>query len=120
DCLIGNSMLMLPAMTIGATGCVDGPPNYAPELWVDIWNAYQDGDWERAEAAQDRASDATLLAREYGLHPTAKFILSERLGIDCGSPRPPGLPLTAPQQADVLARMSQIGIGKLAVAQGDD
>ena len=26
DCLIGNSMLMLPALTIGATGCVDGPP----------------------------------------------------------------------------------------------
>ena len=24
DCLIGNSMLMLPALTIGATGCVDG------------------------------------------------------------------------------------------------
>ncbi len=29
-CLIGNSMLMLPALTIGATGCVDGPPNMAP------------------------------------------------------------------------------------------
>ena len=120
DCLVGNSMLMLPALTIGATGCVDGPPNYAPELWVDIWNAYQDGDIERAEAAQDRASDATLLAREHGLHPTAKFILSERLGIDCGDPRPPGLPLTAAQQADVLARMAHIGIGKVAVPQGDD
>ena len=71
---------MLPALTIGATGCVDGPPNYAPELWVDIWNAYQDGDWDAAEAAQDRASDATLLARAYGLHSTAKFILSERIG----------------------------------------
>ena len=108
---------MLPALTIGATGCVDGPPNYAPELWVDIWNAYQDGDWERAEAAQDRASDATLLAREHGLHPTAKFILSERLGVACGDPRPPGLPLTPEQQADVLARMAQIGIGRVAVPQ---
>ena len=40
SCLIGNGFLMLPALTIGATGCVDGPPNVAPELWVEIWNAY--------------------------------------------------------------------------------
>lgn len=120
DCLIGNSMLMLPALTIGATGCVDGPPNYAPELWVDIWNAYQADDWDAAIEAQDRASEATLLAREFGLHPTAKFILSERLGIDCGSPRAPGQPLSAPQQAEVLARMAQIGIGKAAAAVAAD
>ncbi len=119
DCLIGNSMLMLPALTIGASGCVDGPPNYAPELWVDIWNAYQAGDWEAAEAAQDRASDATLLARSYGLHPTAKFILSERLGIDCGNPRAPGLPLTSAQKADVLVAMERIGIGKVATPAAD-
>ena len=29
-CLIGNSRLMLPGLLIGATGCVDGPPNMAP------------------------------------------------------------------------------------------
>ena len=121
DCLIGNSMLMLPALTIGATGCVDGPPNYAPELWVDIWNAYQAGDWDAAIAAQDRASDATLLAREFGLHPTAKFVLSERLGIDCGSPRAPGQTLSAPQQVKVLTRMAQLGIGKaMAAVAADD
>ena len=54
NCLIGNSYLMLPALTIGATGCVDGPPNVAPELWIDIWEAYNDGDLKRAEAAQGK------------------------------------------------------------------
>ena len=39
-CLIGNSTLMLPALTVGAAGCVDGPPNVAPEHWVAIWQAY--------------------------------------------------------------------------------
>ena len=53
-CLIGRGNLMLPALTIGATGCVDGPPNMAPELWMDIWNAYTAGDLKSAEAAQDR------------------------------------------------------------------
>jgi dihydrodipicolinate synthase/N-acetylneuraminate lyase len=120
DCLIGSSMLMLPALTIGASGCVDGPPNFAPELWVEIWDAYQAGDWKRAEAAQDRASEATMLVRQFGLHATAKVILSERLGIDCGDPRPPGLPLKPEQRAQVLAKMEEMGLTRVAVAQSDD
>jgi dihydrodipicolinate synthase/N-acetylneuraminate lyase len=120
ECLIGSSALMLPALTIGASGCVDGPPNFAPELWVEIWNAYQAGDLKRAEAAQDKATDATMLVRQYGLHATAKVILSERLGIDCGSPRPPGRPLSSEQKAEVLQRIEEMGLSKVAVAQSDD
>ena len=120
DCLIGSSMLMLPALTIGATGCVDGPPNFAPELWVDIWNAYNSGDIERAKAAQDKASEATMIVRTVGLHGAAKFILSERLGIDCGDPRPPGQPLTSEQKNFVLGKMEELGLTRVPVAQGDD
>ena len=120
DCLIGNSYLMLPALTIGATGCVDGPPNAAPELWVEIWNAYNDGDWARAEAAQDKASEVTALVRQFGLHNTMKVLLSERLGIDCGDPRPPGLPLKPEEQAEVLRRVSALGLTRVAVAYSRD
>ena len=120
DCLIGNSMLMLPALTIGATGCVDGPPNYAPELWVDIWNAYDAGDMERAKTAQDKASEATMIVRTFGLHAVTKFILSERLGIDCGDPRPPGQPLTSEQKSYVLSKMEELGLTRVPVAHGDD
>ena len=120
NCLIGNSMLMLPALTIGATGCVDGPPNVAPELWVEIWNAYNDGDISRAEAAQEKASEVTDLVRRFGLHATTKAILSERLGIDCGVPRPPGQPLTVEQRAVLLERLKEMGIARAPVAQSGD
>ena len=119
-CLIGNSMLMLPALTIGATGCVDGPPNMAPELWVEIWNAYNDGDIARAEAAQDRASEVTGLVRQFGLHATAKAVISERLGIDCGDPRAPGQPLSAEQRAALMKRVEELGLQRAAVAQTGD
>ena len=119
-CLIGNSMLMLPALTIGATGCVDGPPNMAPELWVEIWNAYNDGDIARAEAAQDRASEVTGLVRQFGLHATAKAVISERLGIDCGDPRAPGQPLAPEQRAALMKRVAELGLQRAAVAQSGD
>jgi len=117
QCLVGNAMLMLPALTIGASGCVDGPPNVAPELWVEIWNAYNDGDIHRAEAAQEKASQVTELVRSIGLHAGTKAILSERLGIDCGSPRAPGQPITPEQRTMMRQRLNELGIGRAAVAQ---
>ena len=120
QCLVGNAMLMLPALTIGASGCVDGPPNVAPELWVEIWNAYNDGDIHRAEAAQEKASQVTDLVRSIGLHASTKAILSERLGIDCGAPRPPGQPITPEQRTMMQKRLNELGIGRAAVAQSGD
>ncbi|MDP6775708.1 MAG: dihydrodipicolinate synthase family protein, partial [Candidatus Latescibacteria bacterium] len=61
SCLIGNSRLLLPALTIGATGVVDGPPALAPDKWVSIWDAYQEGDLKRAEKAQEEASQVVDL-----------------------------------------------------------
>ena len=120
QCLVGNAMLMLPALTIGASGCVDGPPNVAPELWVEIWNAYNDGDIHRAEAAQEKASQVTDLVRSIGLHAGTKAILSERLGIDCGAPRPPGQPITPEQRTMMRQRLNELGIGRVAVTQSGD
>jgi dihydrodipicolinate synthase/N-acetylneuraminate lyase len=120
DCLVGNCLLMLPALTIGATGMVDGPPNLAPELWVEVWNAYNDGDLARAQAAQDKASAFATALREFGLHAPIKFMMSERLGIDCGDPRPPGQPLDAAQKAHVLKQMEELGLTRVAVGQSGD
>ncbi|MDO8479677.1 MAG: dihydrodipicolinate synthase family protein [Candidatus Rokubacteria bacterium] len=114
-CIIGNSALMLPALTLGATGCIDGPPNMAPEFWIEIWHAYQAGDLKRAEDAQDRATEVTNLVRRFGLHATTKVVLSARLGIDCGNPRPPGLPLTAEQCQQVLTRAAELGLARATV-----
>ena len=120
DVLIGSSLLMLPALTIGASGCVDGPPNVAPELWVEIWNAYRVGDVPRAEEAQKRVTQLVSLIRGFGMHAVIKVLLSERLGIDCGEPRLPIPPLTPEIRAEVLRRAEALGVGRVAVAQSDD
>ena len=102
---------MLPALTIGATGCVDGPPSLAPEIWVEIWQAYQAGDLNRAEVAQDRGSrlaDALISCGEF--HAVLKATLAARLGMDCGVPRPPGLPLTAEQHVALKKVIAEHGL----------
>ena len=109
SCFIGNHRLMLPAMTIGACGCVDGPLNVFPELWVAIWNAYRAGDLKAAEAAQDKASRAyEMLSTGGGFHSVIKVALSARLGVDCGDPRPPGRPATDAQRAQIAETVKRL------------
>ncbi len=112
DVLIGNSALFLPALSLGATGCVDGPPNVAPELWVEIFAAFQAGDIARAQTAQQRATALTDFMRSFGhrFHATAKAILSERLGMDCGGPRGPSQPLSAAQRERLQTELADFAL----------
>jgi len=80
----GQGRMMLPAMTVGAAGCVDGPPCLAPELWVEIWNAYQARDLDRAEAAQAKANEVMDFLIELGYIGALKTAVGQRLGI-CSS-----------------------------------
>ena len=123
DCFIGSAYLLLPAMTIGACGMIDGPPNAAPELWVDVWNAYEAGDWTRAQEAQRAASRFAALTAGYPFPAGYKALLSARLGIDCGGGRPPNLSLAASQKADLIAGAAALGIDRAAIgaeAAGND
>ena len=101
---------MLPALTIGAIGCIDGPLCAIPELWVDIWNAWQKKDIETAQTAQKKASSFASLLRKLGPHSSAKAALTERLGIDCGSARLPTPPLSAEGKKTLVDHMSKLGI----------
>ena len=120
SCLTGSGRLMLPALTIGASGCVDGPPCAAPERWVEVWDAYNAGDLPRAEAAQDRATEVVLLLVQFGYFGPAKALVGERLGIDCGDPRPPLHSLTPDERAHVLGEADRLGLGRVAVGQAGD
>ena len=101
DCFIGSSMLMLPALAIGAVGCIDGPLCIVPELWVDIWNAHCAGNDEDALAAQKRASEFVALSRSIPFPAGFKALAGARFGIECGDPRPP-FPAASDEQKTAL------------------
>ncbi|GIT16466.1 MAG: hypothetical protein CM1200mP38_1230 [Dehalococcoidia bacterium] len=111
---VGNCQLMLPALTIGACGMIDGPPNAVPEPWIDVWNAYQNGDWEAAKSSQALATKiATVIRGGGGMHANIKALLSHRLNVECGSPRPPGLPLDNDQKEQLISDANSLGFGVL-------
>ena len=109
-CFIGNSLLMLPGLSIGAVGCIDGPLCVVPELWVDIWRAYQAGDLARAQAAQRRATEVAQGILAFGFLDALKAALSARLELDCGQPRAPQLALGAETTTALLERMRTMGV----------
>ena len=110
----GSCHWLVPAWTTGAIGCIDGPPNIAPELWVAIWEALQAEDIGAARKAQTRASQVTndLITLFAGKRYVAicKHVLSRRLGIDCGDPRLPALPLTDEQRSIVDAALDKVAL----------
>jgi len=109
-CFIGNSHLMLPGLTIGAAGCIDGPLCVVPELWVEIWDAYQAGDVGRACEAQRRATEVAAGIFEFGFLGALKAAIGVRLQVDCGAPRPPQLPLDPGHRAALVERMRELGV----------
>ena len=119
-CFIGSSMLMVPALSMGAVGCIDGPPCAAPELWVNIWKCWQAGNIDEAMNAQKKASSFTEIMREAGVHSGTKAVLTERLGIDCGSGRLPNPPLDGKRRENILQRVADLGIGTVMSMASDD
>lgn len=109
DCFIGSSLLMAPALAIGAAGCIDGPLCIVPELWVDIWDAHRSGDTDATRAAQERATQFVSLSRSIPFPAGFKALAGARFGIDCGDPRPPFPPASDEQKTSLVAKAESLG-----------
>ena len=110
DCFIGRAPWLLPALSMGAVGVVDGWPGIAPEFWVKTWRAYRDGDMARAQAAQDKGIALCKLFGIGPMHGVLKAANGLRWGLDCGTPRPPGMPLTPEQDRGVRDLLTELDL----------
>ena len=112
DAFIGSGKLMLPAMTVGAVGAVDGPLCAAPDLWMALWNAYQAGDLAAAQAAQKRANAFHSTVAQFGYFGSVLAVVSQRIGMECGDPRRPLRAMRPEERETLLAQVEALAISR--------
>jgi len=110
-CFSGSGYLPLPALAMGAVGTVDAPLSLAPWVYVDLYNAWQEGDIPRAKARQEEVRKyVDLVIMFQAASHVCKVVLGERLGIDCGEPIPPVNRLSDDEKQEVLKAAKTAGV----------
>lgn len=69
--LTGHEVCVDGAYLAGADGAVPGLANLAPEQYVAMWDAYQQGDWDRVKREQDYLARLMFVTR--GISATVGF-----------------------------------------------
>ncbi|WP_435345027.1 dihydrodipicolinate synthase family protein [Haloarchaeobius sp. HRN-SO-5] len=86
--LSGSDSLLFPGLEVGCAGMVSAVANAFPELVVDLYDAYDDGDEERARDLQSRVYDVRSALKRGPYMAGVKSALSLR-GFDAGPLRDP-------------------------------
>jgi len=90
--LAGQSDWLIPALSVGGTGCITGVGNLYPRACVAIYDLYQAGRFEEAQKLQYTLAVCELGFGEGGINGT-KWVIAELLGYpaearDCRRPYP--------------------------------
>ncbi|MFB6095446.1 MAG: dihydrodipicolinate synthase family protein [Halodesulfurarchaeum sp.] len=86
--LAGSDSLLVPGLDVGCSGLVSAVANAFPELVVDLYRAYDEGDRERAQELQERVYAVRSAIKRGPYMAGVKEALSLR-GFDAGPLREP-------------------------------
>ncbi|UTV30571.1 dihydrodipicolinate synthase family protein [Photobacterium atrarenae] len=95
-------------LAVGAVGAVGSTYNYAAPLYLEMIDAFHQGQHEKVAQLMDKVIAIVRILVEYGGVAAGKAAMQLH-GIDAGDPRLPIRSLTAAQKADVVAKMRDIG-----------
>lgn len=82
--LAGQSDWLVPALSVGGTGCITGVANLFPRACIEIYDMWQAGRLEEAQKLQYTLSVAELGFGDGGINGT-KWVVSELLDYPQGS-----------------------------------
>jgi N-acetylneuraminate lyase len=84
----GRDENMLSALVLGTRSAVGSTFNYAAPLYLQLIEAFDNGNFEAARKLQQRSIDMIMLLGKYGGIATGKAYM-KYIGFDCGSFRSP-------------------------------
>jgi len=107
--LFGVDGLMLPALSIGAWGQVSGTSNAFPEPFLALYKAFEDGQLQRANEAQQLINQIRAVLKDGQNLAYFKEALALR-GVPVGTVRPPMRPLTADERLNLERQLHSLSL----------
>ena len=107
--LAGSANFLYAALALGGTGGILALANVVPDLCQEIVRAFHAGDHEAARAMQFRLLEPNAaVTTRFGIAGLKAAM--DMVGLHGGDPRPPLLPATEPERAQVRRIMEEAGI----------
>ena len=106
--LSGPDEVFVAARMMGADGAIGTTYNLIPQVFVAADRAFREGDIAGAQKLQFQANRLIALLLGYGGLPAFKAAMGF-IGIDCGGPRRPLLPLDKKAEASLKRELEEIG-----------
>ncbi len=105
--LAGSAGFLLPALSVGAVGGILASANIAPAQCLEIYRAWQQGDMQKAMAAQHMIIPInTAVTSKWGV-PALKAAM-DHLGLYGGPARKPILPLAENNRQQLVNTISEL------------
>jgi dihydrodipicolinate synthase/N-acetylneuraminate lyase len=108
--VVGTEGIALPAFMAGAKGCVSGLANVFPELMVELWDTFTEGDYAGAAELQMRVVKARKMLHIPSSTNAACYTVLHARGVDAGVPKAPILPVADDKAAAMLAAFGKMGL----------
>lgn len=109
--LAGSDSLLFPGLEVGCTGVVSAVANAFPELVVDLYEAYDDGDEDRARELQSDVYDVRDALKRGPYMAGVKTALGLRdLGFDPGPLRSPLRKMDDEDREALAADLSELDL----------
>lgn len=101
--LAGKDTMIMQSLAAGAVGCVATTANFLPNFVCEIYQAFMDGDYDRARAAQYRLTPVRN-ALDLASFPAGTKDIANLMGLNVGAPYLPNKRATGPK----LTKMREI------------
>lgn len=106
--LFGVDEMLLSALCVGGTGAVGSTYNFAPLLFRQIIDSYQQGDLDQARQYQSLAIKMIQILLSYRGLPAFKTVMGF-VGPDCGSVRLPLSVLVSEEEDQLREKLKELG-----------
>ncbi|MCG2770390.1 MAG: dihydrodipicolinate synthase family protein [Chloroflexota bacterium] len=104
----GPDEILLPCLVMGVQGGIGTTYNCLPHLFVELYDAWRNGDIARAQELQFVVDRVVLTLSSYSVIPAVKVAM-RFLGLSCGGPRLPLHPLADEEEAQLRADLERAG-----------